>query len=81
VNASSLGQHPIEFDDVTRTRGYTGGHAYAQSKLATPVSTVEEGAILNPATSEELAGRSGDFYNGLRSAKPNAQAYDDRARQ
>ena len=46
-----------------------GGRAYAQSKLATPVSTVEEGAILNLATSEELAGRSGDFYNVLRSAK------------
>ncbi len=34
VNVSSLGQHPIDFDDVMLTRGYTGGRAYAQSKLA-----------------------------------------------
>ena len=34
VNVFSLGQHPIDFDDVMLTRGYTGGRAYAQSKLA-----------------------------------------------
>ena len=31
---SPLGQQPIHFDDVMLTRGYTGGRAYAQSKLA-----------------------------------------------
>ena len=34
VNVSSLGQDPIEFDDVMLTRGYSGSRAYAQSKLA-----------------------------------------------
>jgi len=121
VNVSSLGQHPIDFDDVMLTRGYTGGRAYAQSKLAqimftfdlareldpatitanclhpatymattmvrqlgvTPISTVEQGAeaILNLAVSPELDSRSGAFYNGLRPARANAQAYDDSARE
>ena len=34
VNVSSLAQQPIDFDDVMLTRGYTGGRAYAQNKLA-----------------------------------------------
>jgi NAD(P)-dependent dehydrogenase (short-subunit alcohol dehydrogenase family) len=34
VNVASLGQHPIDFDDVMLTRGYDGARAYAQSKLA-----------------------------------------------
>jgi NAD(P)-dependent dehydrogenase (short-subunit alcohol dehydrogenase family) len=34
MNVSSLGQHPIDFDDVMLTRGYSGSRAYAQSKLA-----------------------------------------------
>jgi NAD(P)-dependent dehydrogenase (short-subunit alcohol dehydrogenase family) len=121
VNVFSLGQHPIDFDDVMLTRGYTGGRAYAQSKLAqimftfdlareldpatvtanclhpatymattmvrqsgvTPISTVDEGAeaIVNLAISEELDGHSGEFYNGLRPSRANAQAYDVLARE
>jgi NAD(P)-dependent dehydrogenase (short-subunit alcohol dehydrogenase family) len=121
VNVSSLGQHPIDFDDVMLTCGYSGGRAYAQSKLAqimftfdlarefdpttiaadclhpatymattmvrqsgvTPISTVEEGAeaILNLALSKELDGHSGEFYNGLRPSRANAQSYDHRARE
>ena len=121
VNVSSLGQHPIDFDDVMLTRGYSGSRAYAQSKLAqimftfdlareldpatatanclhpatymattmvrqsgvTPISTVEEGAeaILNLAVADELNGRSGQFYNGLRPSKANPQAYDETARE
>jgi NAD(P)-dependent dehydrogenase (short-subunit alcohol dehydrogenase family) len=34
VNVASLAQQTIDFDDVMLTRGYTGGRAYAQSKLA-----------------------------------------------
>ncbi|HEY1541581.1 MAG TPA: SDR family NAD(P)-dependent oxidoreductase [Xanthobacteraceae bacterium] len=34
VNVASLGQHPIDFDDVMLTRNYDGSRAYAQSKLA-----------------------------------------------
>jgi NAD(P)-dependent dehydrogenase (short-subunit alcohol dehydrogenase family) len=121
VNVSSLGQHPIDFDDVMLIRGCSGQRAYAQSKLAqimftfdlaheldpatitanclhpatymattmvrqsgnTPISTVEEGAeaILNLAVSENLDDNSGEFYNGLRPSRANAQAYDDRARE
>ena len=34
VNVSSLGQQALDFDDVMLTRGYDGGRAYCQSKLA-----------------------------------------------
>jgi len=34
VNVASLGQHPIDFDDVMLTRSYGGSRAYGQSKLA-----------------------------------------------
>lgn len=121
VNVSSLGQHPIDFEDVMLTRDYSGARAYAQSKLAQimftfdlarelnpatvtancihpatymattmvrqsgvmPISTVDEGAeaILNLAVSEELDGRSGQFYNGLRPSRANPQAYDDSTRE
>jgi NAD(P)-dependent dehydrogenase (short-subunit alcohol dehydrogenase family) len=34
VNVASLGQHPLDFDDLMLERGYSGSRAYAQSKLA-----------------------------------------------
>ena len=34
VFVASLGQHPLDFDDLMLERGYDGGRAYAQSKLA-----------------------------------------------
>lgn len=34
VLVSSLGQAPVDFDDVMLERGFDGGRAYAQSKLA-----------------------------------------------
>jgi NAD(P)-dependent dehydrogenase (short-subunit alcohol dehydrogenase family) len=34
VNVASLGQHPIDFDDVMLRHGYSGSRAYNQSKLA-----------------------------------------------
>jgi NAD(P)-dependent dehydrogenase (short-subunit alcohol dehydrogenase family) len=121
VNVASLGQHPIDFDDVMITRGYNGGRAYAQSKLAqimftidlaerlrgsgvtvnslhpatymnttmvraggvTPISTVEQGgkAILHLVAGDDVAGKSGLFFNGLNEARANPQAYDPAARQ
>ena len=121
VNVASLGQHPIDFDDVMITKNYSGSRAYAQSKLSqimftidlanelrgsgvtvnslhpatymnttmvraggnTPISTVEEGgaAILHLATGDDMAGRSGLFFNGLHEQRANAQAYDGEARQ
>ena len=121
VNVASLGQHPIDFDDVMMTRGYSGARAYAQSKLAqimftidladelkgsgvtvnslhpatymnttmvraggiTPISTVEQGgeAILHLATGDDVAGKSGLFFNGMQQAQANPQAYDEAARK
>jgi NAD(P)-dependent dehydrogenase (short-subunit alcohol dehydrogenase family) len=121
VNVASLGQHPIDFDDVMITKDYNGGRAYSQSKLSqimftidlaqelkgsgvtvnslhpatymnttmvreggiTPISTVEQGgeAILHLAVGDDMDGKSGLFYDGLREAKANAQAYDAPARE
>jgi NAD(P)-dependent dehydrogenase (short-subunit alcohol dehydrogenase family) len=121
VNVASLGQHPIDFDDVMITKGYTGGRAYAQSKLAqimftidladelkgsgvtvnslhpatymnttmvreggiTPISTVEQGgdAILHLAAGDDVSDKSGRFFNGMREAQANPQAYDADARK
>ena len=41
VNVASLGQHPIDFDDVMITRNYSGSRAYAQSKLAQIMFTID----------------------------------------
>jgi NAD(P)-dependent dehydrogenase (short-subunit alcohol dehydrogenase family) len=121
INVASLGQHPLDFDDVMLTKGYTGTRAYAQSKLAqimftidlaqeldgsgvtvnalhpatymnttmvreggiTPISTVEQGgeAILHLADGDDMAGKTGLFFNGMQPSKANAQAYDGAARQ
>jgi len=121
VNVASLGQHPIDFDDVMITKNYSGSRAYAQSKLSqimftidlaeelnrsgvtvnslhpatymnttmvraggiTPMSTVEQGgaAILHLVAGDDVAGKSGLFFNGLQQAKANPQAYDAAARQ
>ncbi|GMO20283.1 SDR family NAD(P)-dependent oxidoreductase [Bradyrhizobium sp. TM233] len=121
VNVASLGQHPIDFDDVMITQGYSGSRAYAQSKLAqimftidladelkgagvtvnalhpatymnttmvraggiTPISTVEQGgaAILRLVEGDDVAGKSGLFFNGMNEARANPQAYDVDARQ
>ncbi len=121
VNVASLGQHPIDFDDVMITKNYSGTRAYAQSKLAqimltidlaeelkgsgvtvnclhpatymnttmvraggiTPISTVEQGgeAILHLVQGDDVAGQSGLFFNGLRQAQANPQAYDVNARE
>jgi NAD(P)-dependent dehydrogenase (short-subunit alcohol dehydrogenase family) len=121
VNVASLGQHPLDFDDLMLTRDYSGGRAYAQSKLAqimftidladelqgsgvtvnalhpatymnttmvreggkTPISTVEQGgeAILHLAIGDDVAGKSGLFFNGMQQAQANPQAYDKAARK
>ena len=48
VNVSSLAQQPIDFDDVMLTSGYTGGRAYAQSKLAQIMLTFDLARELDP---------------------------------
>jgi len=121
VNVASVGQYPLDFDNLMLSRAYSGMRAYAQSKLAqvmltldlaaelrdsgvtvnclhpatymdtamvraagvAPVSTVEEGAaaVINLAVSPQLEGRTGEYFDGLRPARANAQAYDPDARQ
>ena len=120
VNVASLGQHPIDFDDVMITKNYSGARAYAQSKLSqimftidlaeelkgagvavnalhpatymnttmvraggmTPISTVEQGgeAILHLVNGDDVAAKSGLFFNGMCEQRANAQAYDAAAR-
>jgi NAD(P)-dependent dehydrogenase (short-subunit alcohol dehydrogenase family) len=65
--------HPATYMDTTMVRR-------AGIK---PWSSVEEGAaaILHLATSPALEGRSGLYFNGLREARADAQAYDAKARQ
>jgi hypothetical protein len=48
-----------------------------------PMSRVEDGAeaILQLAVSPALSGRSGLYFNVLREARANAQAYDAEARR
>ncbi|HEV2772358.1 MAG TPA: SDR family oxidoreductase [Thermoleophilaceae bacterium] len=41
VNVASIGQNPIDFDDVMLERRYDGFRAYAQSKLAQIMFTIE----------------------------------------
>jgi NAD(P)-dependent dehydrogenase (short-subunit alcohol dehydrogenase family) len=41
VHVASLGQHPLDFDDLMLERGYRGQRAYAQSKLAQIISGFE----------------------------------------
>jgi NAD(P)-dependent dehydrogenase (short-subunit alcohol dehydrogenase family) len=60
VNVSSLAQQPIDFDDVMIEKGFSGGRAYGQSKLAQVLHTfdlheelADEGvtvSALHPAT-------------------------------
>ena len=118
VNVSSGAQQPIDFDDVMIENDFSGGRAYAQSKLAqimftidlaeelegadvivnslhpatymdtgmvrraglTPRATVGEGAdaVMQLITSSDIG--SGGYFNRLRPARANAQAYDEDAR-
>jgi NAD(P)-dependent dehydrogenase (short-subunit alcohol dehydrogenase family) len=41
VNVASLGQHPLDFDDLMLERHYSGTRAYGQSKLAQIMSGFE----------------------------------------
>ena len=64
--------HPATFMDTKMVRDF-----------GTPRSTVEEGAlaILKLATSAEVEGRTGLYFNGQEEARADAQAYDPQARQ
>jgi NAD(P)-dependent dehydrogenase (short-subunit alcohol dehydrogenase family) len=49
VNVASVGQQPINFDDVMLTRNYDGMRAYRQSKLAQIMNTFDLAEELEPA--------------------------------
>jgi NAD(P)-dependent dehydrogenase (short-subunit alcohol dehydrogenase family) len=120
VYVSSLGQSPIDWDDVMIERGYSGSRAYGQSKLAQitsgftlagkladklaataitvnslhpstmmptkmvteeygrTVDTLEAGefATRRLVTDPEFAGVTGQFFDRLRVAEPDASARD-----
>jgi NAD(P)-dependent dehydrogenase (short-subunit alcohol dehydrogenase family) len=59
VNVSSLAQRPIDWDDVMIEKDFSGGRAYAQSKLAQVMHTLD--------LHEELAG-TGVMVNSLHPA-------------
>jgi NAD(P)-dependent dehydrogenase (short-subunit alcohol dehydrogenase family) len=62
VNVASIGQAPIDFDDVMLERSYDGFRAYRQSKLAQITFTFELAAQL------EAAGEAGVTVNALHPA-------------
>ena len=65
--------HPATYMNTTMVRA--GG--------ITPISTVEQGgeAILHLAVGDDVAGKSGLFFNGMNQAQANPQAYDAAARK
>jgi NAD(P)-dependent dehydrogenase (short-subunit alcohol dehydrogenase family) len=121
VHVASLGQHPLDFDDLMLERGYSGGRAYAQSKLAqimsgfelagrlpatevtvnslhpgtymptkivlqeigSSVDTLENGvgATARLAVGADVAGVTGRFFDRMREARADEQAYDAAARR
>jgi NAD(P)-dependent dehydrogenase (short-subunit alcohol dehydrogenase family) len=124
VNVASIGQSPIDFEDVMLERGYDPMRAYSQSKLAQIMFTFElaerlrrrgvDGVTVNalhPATlmdtkmvresygramtsvqegvdatvrlavAPELDGVTGQYFDGQRESRANAQAYDPGARE
>jgi NAD(P)-dependent dehydrogenase (short-subunit alcohol dehydrogenase family) len=47
VNVASLGQDPVDFDDVMLEQGYSGTRAYGQSKLAMIMLTFDQAQRLS----------------------------------
>ena len=62
VNVASLGQHPLDFDDVMLTKGYNGTRAYAQSKLAQIMFTIDLAAELKGVGRYRECAASGHLY-------------------
>lgn len=121
VNITSVGQSPLNFDDIQLEKRYDSFDAYCKSKLAQIIfsfeladrlkeknviinslhpatlmdtkmvhqffgriaATVEEGAnvVEYVAFDDETKDITGAYFNQLRQAKANAQAYDMEARK
>ena len=71
VTVNSL--HPATFMDTNMVR----------LNGVTPINTVEQGAdaVIKLVTSEDVAGKSGLFFDGLEEARADDQAYDAEARK
>lgn len=120
VNVASIGQNPLDFNDVMLTHHYEPLQAYSQSKLALimftfdlaealksdhvtvnclhpaslmntkmvyetfgyTMSTVQDGtqAVLYLATSPQLEGVTGKYFDQQHETRANGQAYDQEAR-
>ena len=65
--------HPATYMDTTMVRGAG----------VEPASTVAQGAaaVMRLAVRAELAGHTGEYFDGARPARANAQAYDSEARR
>ena len=63
VNVSSLGQSPIDFDDVQLERNYSGMQGYTQSKLAQIMFTFDLSEQLNGTGVTVTALHPGTFMN------------------
>lgn len=121
VTVASGAQQPLDFDDLMLERAYDRWNAYARSKLAdtmftldlaeelagtgvtanslhpgslldtkmirdtlvTPLSPAQAGAdaIVHLATSPELTGVSGRYYDEMHEARAHPQVYDPEARR
>jgi NAD(P)-dependent dehydrogenase (short-subunit alcohol dehydrogenase family) len=121
VNVASVGQAPLDFEDLMFEHGYSGVTAYRRSKLAMIawtfdlaarlagrdvtantlhpaslmptkmvlesgwkiMSTVEEGleATIRLVAEPALDGVTGKYFDGLREAKADPQAYDSEVRR
>jgi len=63
VNVSSLGQAPIDFDDVQLTRSYSGMQGYCQSKLAQIMFTIDLADELGGSGVTVMSLHPGTFMN------------------
>ena len=65
--------HPAAYMNTTMVRD--GG--------ITPISTVEQGgdAILHLAAVDDVAAKTGLFFNGMQQSQADPQAYDEAARE
>ena len=63
VNVSSLGQAPIDFEDVQLTHSYSGMQGYCQSKLAQIMFTIDLAEELEGAGVTAMSLHPGTFMN------------------
>ncbi len=63
VNVASLGQAPIDFEDVMLERRYSGMQAYSQSKLAQIMFTIDLAERLRPSGVTVTALHPGTFMD------------------